>query len=413
MSAPAAVGAESRRGETDRAPDGLGHGRRLDFGPDHPITRAGYGLRVDVEAERIVAARVEIAARHRGLEERLAERPWYQAVPLVERVSPVSGALAGVALCRAVERLLDVEVPERGEWLRVLMGELGRMADHLRRLGGACRWLGAPAQAAWLGEAEGRIVDWTAALTGARSATHFVRLGGVCGPLPASLAGALRGVLAVVESAQDDVERSVGRMRGFVARLRGVAVFEREACARHGASGVIQRAAGTPTDLRKEPDQGVYPELDFEVVVGSVGDNYDRFLVCAAEVRQCVRIVTQCLDRLEALGPGAVRLADPRLVWPTAAGERLGLAETIHHSLGVTRGPRVPAGEAYAAVEGANGELGFHVVSDGGPIPVRVDCRAPGFFHARALETLLVGVPLAELGTTLELINLDASECSP
>ena len=208
-----------------------------------------------------------------------------------------------------------------------------------------------------------------------------------------------------------DVERLLGRSRTFGEQLRGVAVLDRETALRFGASGVLLRAAGLPEDLRKRAGYSVYPEIDFDVAVGSVGDGYDRFFVCVEEIRQSLRILVQALDRLEALGPGPVRSDDPRLAWPARRRPFEDPAEMIHHTLGVTEGPRVAPGETYEAIESATGELGFYVVSDGSAIPQRVRCRAPGFFHARLLPGLLTGVRLDAVSATLALLDVTTAEC--
>lgn len=405
--AASVAGSVAASGAASVRPTGAGHRLRL----DHAVFRRWPALTLELDGERVARASVTIGAAHRGVEEACASRPWYQGVPLVERIAPRSAPLPATALCRAVERLLELAPPVRAEWLRVAAGETARAVDHLARLAGTCEALGAVAQTAWLETARERAAACLEVLTGARLGYGFVRIGGVRRWPASTMAAWVREQVPDVLAMLHDVERLLGRSRTFGEQLRGVAVLDRETALRFGASGVLLRAAGVPADLRKRAGYSVYSEIDFDVAVGSVGDGYDRFWVCVEEVRQSLRILVQALDRLEALGPGAVRSDDPRLAWPAHRRPFEDPAEMIHHTLGVTEGPRVPPGETYEAIESATGELGFYVVSDGSAIPQRVRCRAPGFFHARLLPGLLAGVRLDAVSATLALLDVTSAEC--
>jgi NADH-quinone oxidoreductase subunit D len=203
----------------------------------------------------------------------------------------------------------------------------------------------------------------------------------------------------------------VTRNRIFVDRLRDTGVIDRETCSRYAVTGPILRSAGVPLDLRKSEPYLVYDELDFDVPIGEVGDNYDRYLVCVEEIQQSLRIVEQCLERLEALGPGPVDVMDPRVRWPAKDRVFNRMEELIHQFKSVTEGPRVPAGEAYLATESANGELGFYLVSDGSEVPVKVRCRPPSLINLAPMPEMLKGALLADLVPTFDFINMVGGEC--
>jgi NADH-quinone oxidoreductase subunit D len=238
-----------------------------------------------------------------------------------------------------------------------------------------------------------------------------VRIGGVKHGLPHEFPAACRELLPKVRALLDDFEKVVTRNRIFVDRLKGTGILSKQDCLRYAVTGPMLRAAGVPLDLRKQEPYLVYDEIDFDVPVGSVGDNYDRYLVCVEEMRQSLRIVEQCLERLERLGPGPVDVQDPRVRWPAKGRVFSGMEEMIQQFKSVTEGPRVPAGEAYFAIESANGELGFYLVSDGSARPVKVRCRPPSFINLAPMPEMLRGAMLADLVPTFDFINMVGGEC--
>ena len=194
-------------------------------------------------------------------------------------------------------------------------------------------------------------------------------------------------------------------------RLKGTGVISKEDCLRWAVTGPILRSAGVPLDLRKQAPYLVYDQLDFDIPVGEVGDNYDRYLVCVEEMQQSLRIIEQCLAKLEKLGPGPVNTLDPRVRWPAKGRVFNRMEELIQQFKSVTEGPRVPAGEAYHAIESANGELGFYVVSDGSAVPYKVRCRPPSFINLPPMRKMLKGALLADLIPTFDFINMVGGEC--
>jgi NADH-quinone oxidoreductase subunit D len=238
-----------------------------------------------------------------------------------------------------------------------------------------------------------------------------VRIGGVKHEMPASFPAACRANVARIRALLRDFDEVVTSNRIFVDRLKGTGVISREDCLRYAVTGPILRSAGVPLDVRKDEPYLVYSEVDFDVPIGEVGDNYDRYLVCVEEMQQSLRIVEQCLVRLEKLGPGPVNSFDPRVRWPAKGRVFNRMEELIQQFKSVTEGPRVPAGEAYLAIESANGELGFYLVSDGSAVPVKVRCRPPSFINLQPMPMMLRGAMLADLIPTFDFINMVGGEC--
>jgi NADH-quinone oxidoreductase subunit D len=311
----------------------------------------------------------------------------------------------------AVEKLLEIETPERCQWLRVLAGEISRLGDHLTRCGASCLELQAMTPFLYGIEARELVWDLQEMLCGARVTTNYVRIGGVKHDLPEGFAAAAGDLLAKVRSLLRDFDAVVTRNRIFVDRLKDTGVLSKEDCIRHAVTGPVLRAAGVPLDLRKDEPYLVYDQLDFDVPVGTVGDNYDRYLVCVEEMQQSLRIVEQCVDRLGALGPGPVDVDDPRVRWPAKGRVFEGMEELIQQFKSVTEGPKVPAGEGYLAIESANGELGFYLVSDGSQRPVKVRCRPPSFLNLQPLPLMVRGAMLADLIPTFDFLNMIGGEC--
>jgi NADH-quinone oxidoreductase subunit D len=208
-----------------------------------------------------------------------------------------------------------------------------------------------------------------------------------------------------------DFDAVITRNRIFVDRCKETGVISREDCLRYAVTGPILRSAGVSLDLRKAEPYLVYDRIDFDVPIGEVGDNYDRYLVCVEEMYQSLRIIEQCVDALEATGPGPVDVLDPRVRWPAKGKVFNSMEELIQQFKSVTEGPRVPAGEAYQAIESANGELGFYLVSDGTAVPVKVRCRPPSFINLSPMSAMLKGSLLADLIPTFDFMNMIGGEC--
>lgn len=383
----------------------------LNMGPSHPATHGTVKFLIELDGETIVDLDIQVGYLHRGFEKECESGTWYQAIPYTDRLNYNSAILANLGYCMAVEKLLGIETTERCQWLRTMSGELSRLADHLTRCGAACLELAAMTPFLYGIEARELTWDLCEALCGARVTSNYVRIGGVKHDMPASYPALARKNIARIRELLRDYDAVVTQNRLFVDRLKGTGVLAKEELIRYGVTGPILRAAGVPLDLRKDQPYLKYAEVDFDVPIGNVGDNYDRYLVCVEEMQQSLRIVEQCLAALERLGPGAVDVDDPRVRWPAKGRVFNKMEELIQQFKAVTEGPMVPAGEAYHAIESANGELGFYVVSDGSAQPWKVRCRPPSLINLQPMPLMLRGAMLADLIPTFDFINMIGGEC--
>jgi NADH-quinone oxidoreductase subunit D len=383
----------------------------INMGPSHPATHGTVKFLIELDGETIVSLDVQIGYLHRGFEKECEARSWYQAIPYTDRLNYASAALANIGFCMAVEKLLGLELPERCNWLRTLTGELARVSDHLTRCGATCLELQAMTPFLYGIESRELVWDLLEALCGARVTSNYIRIGGMKHSMPSDFPARCREQVARIRPLLADFDSVVTSNRVFVDRLRGTGVLSQEDCIRYSVTGPLLRAAGVPLDLRKDEPYLCYDRVDFDVPVGEVGDNYDRYLVCVEEMQQSLRIVEQCVTKLEQLGPGPVDVDDPRVRWPAKGRVFNQMEGMIHHFKAVTEGPRVPAGEGYLAIESANGELGFYLVSDGSAIPYKVRCRPPSLLNLAPLDKMVTGALLSDLIPTFDLVNMIGGEC--
>ena len=383
----------------------------LNMGPSHPATHGTVKFLIELDGETIVDLDIQVGYLHRGFEKECESGTWYQAIPYTDRLNYNSAILANIGYCLAVEKLLDIETPERCQWLRTMGGELSRLGDHLTRCGAACLELSAMTPFLFGIEARELTWDLMEILCGARVTSNYVRIGGVKHDMPASFPAICRENIAKIRALLKDYEAVVTQNRLFVDRLRGTGMIAKETLIQYAVTGPLLRAAGVPMDLRKDQPYLKYAEVDFDVPIGEVGDNYDRYLVCVEEMQQSLRIIEQCLAALEKVGPGPVNVDDARVRWPAKGRVFNRMEELIQQFKSVTEGPLVPAGEAYQAVESANGELGFYVVSDGTAQPWKVRCRPPSFINLQPMPLMLKGAMLADLIPTFDFLNMVGGEC--
>jgi len=405
LAAPAAI--PTRRPKGDLHTDT----QLISMGPSHPATHGTVKIMLEIDGEQIVEMDVQIGYLHRGFEKECESGTWYQAIPYTDRLNYNSAILANLAFCMSVEKLLDCEIPRRGQWVRTLAGELSRMGDHLTRLGAACLELGAMTPFLYGIEARELVWDLQEMLCGARVTSNYIRIGGLQRDVTPGFLERLAASLARIEELLVDFDKVVTSNRIFVDRFRNTGMLPLEKLISYGVTGPLLRAAGVPLDLRKAEPYLVYGEVDFDVPIGTTGDNFDRFLVCQEEVDQSIRIIRQCMPVVEKTVGEPVNVADPRIRWPAKDRVFGRMEELIQQFKGVTEGIRVPAGEAYAAVESPNGELGFYVVSDGTGKPYKVRCRPPSFANVAPMRDMLVGGMLADIVPTFDMINMIGGEC--
>ncbi|HBZ69841.1 MAG TPA: NADH-quinone oxidoreductase subunit D [Deltaproteobacteria bacterium] len=381
------------------------------MGPSHPASHGTVKFVIELDGETIVNIDIQVGYLHRAFEKECESGTWYQAIPYTDRLNYNSAILANLGYCMAVEKLLGMTTTERCQWLRVLAAELARVADHLTRCGAACLELAAMTPFLYGIEARELTWDLLEILCGARVTSNFIRIGGVKHDMPPEFPNRCRENIAKIRGLLRDFDDVVTENRIFVDRLRETGVISKEDCLRYGVTGPLLRACGVPLDLRKQEPYLVYEQIDFDVPIGTVGDNYDRYLVCVEEMHQSLRIVEQCLDHLEKTGPGPVNVDDPRVRWPAKGRVFNRMEELIQQFKSVTEGPRVPAGEGYFAIESANGELGFYLVSDGSAVPYKVRCRPPSLINLQPMPLMVRGALLADLIPTFDFINMIGGEC--
>jgi NADH-quinone oxidoreductase subunit D len=383
----------------------------LNMGPSHPVTHGTVKFLAELDGETLVDMDVQVGYLHRGFEKECESGTWYQAIPYTDRLNYNSSIIANTAYCMAVEKLIGCEIPRRGVWLRTLANELSRMGDHLTRLGAGCLELGATTPFLYGIEARELCWDLQEMLCGARVTSNYIRIGGLQCDMPAEFPAVCDANLDRIEELLVDFDKVITANRIFVDRFRRTGMMPKERLIEFAVTGPLLRAAGVPFDVRKAEPYLAYDEIDFDVPVGTIGDNYDRFLVVQEELTQSIRIVRQCLEVMRTTQGEPVDVDDPRVRWPAKDRVFGRMEELIQQFKGVTEGPRVPAGEAYLAVESANGELGFYVVSDGTGKPYKVRCRPPSFIHMAPLAEMLRGGLLADIVPTFDMLNMIGGEC--
>jgi NADH-quinone oxidoreductase subunit D len=380
----------------------------IQMGPSHPASHGTVKFNLKLDGETIVDVDVEIGYLHRGFEKMCEQFTWNHCFPYADRLNYASPLLNNVGFALAVEKLADIEAPERCQYIRVIVGELSRLCDHLTCLGMGASEIGAISAGFYMVEARELLYDLVEAITGARLTVTYCRLGGVTKDLPADIAERCRWIFQQTRRIIADCERLLARNRIFVDRMVGVGTLQRADAVAWGLTGPLLRATGEAYDVRKAHPYLCYDRFDFEVPTGTRGDNYDRFMVRLAEMYQSMRIVEQALAQIPA---GPIRVEDPRYVLPPKAEVYGSIEGLMNHFKLVIEGQKVPAGEVYVATEGGNGELGFYLVSDGSGRPYRVRVRPPCFYGMGALADMLRGSMVADVITTFGQVNMIGGEC--
>lgn len=428
----------------------------LNMGPQHPAMHGVVRLILELEGEKIKSSEVEIGYLHRAFEKHSEYETWNNVLPWTDRLNYVSPLINNTGYCMAVEKLAGLEVPDRGQWIRTIACEMSRVTDHLTCVGASAMELGAFTVFLYMIKAREFLYQMVDALTGARITTSFTRVGGVKGDLPPGFAEKLREVIGKVREAVAESDKLLTKNRIFMDRMEGTGLISKEDAAAYGITGPFLRSTGVPYDVRRAKPYLVYDRLDFEVPVGTKGDNFDRYLVRMAEIEQSLRLIEQCLDKIPA-GKHSLEITDmkdafeyqdmgktgetallktyqakvdqtleggskvefdgiknrnPSFVMPPKE-EVYGSIEGLMNQFQAvmwTWGIRVPAGEVYQAVEGGNGELGFHVISSGDDRPYRVRCRPPCMMPLAAVPLMIQGRLIADIIPTFGMVNMIAGE---
>jgi NADH-quinone oxidoreductase subunit D len=390
----------------------------LNMGPQHPSTHGVLRLVLELEGETVTDARVVVGYLHTGIEKNTEYRSWTQGVTFLTRADYLAPIFNETVFCLGVERLLGVTAPQRAQLIRVLLMEINRISSHWVWLATGGLELGALTAMTNGFRARERCLDVLELITGLRMNHAFVRPGGIAQDLPDGAETKIREWIVATRKELDGVERLLRGQPIWVNRLKDVGWIGVEGCLSLGITGPILRATGLPWDLRKtEPYLG-YDTFDFDVPTDDRGDCWSRFVVRVAEMHESVRIVEQVLDRLE---PGPTVVDDPKIAWPAKLSlgpDGLGnslehvqkimagsMESLIHHFKLVTEGFRVPPGQVYSKVESPRGELGAHIVSDGGTRPYRVHLREPSFINLQSTATLAVGGLIADVIASVASID--------
>ena len=398
------------------ARDGMA-GERIvvNMGPQHPSTHGVLRLILEIEGETVVEARCGIGYLHTGIEKNLEYRNWTQGVTFVTRMDYLSPFFNEAAYCLGVERLLGVTdaVPRRASVIRVMLMELNRISSHLVALATGGMELGAMTPMFFGFRERELILNVFEAITGLRMNNAYIRPGGLAADLPEDGPARVADLLKILPGRLRELSDLLTDNYIWKARTQGVGYLDLTGCMALGITGPVLRSTGLPHDLRKTQPYCGYQDYDFDVVTADTADCYGRYLIRVGEMNESVKIVGQCLERLDDIGPGPVMIEDKKLAWPAdlqLGPDGLGnspahiarimgtsMEGLIHHFKLVTEGIRVPAGQVYSAVESPRGELGVHMVSDGGTRPYRVHYRDPSFTNLQAVAAMCEGGMIADV----------------
>jgi NADH-quinone oxidoreductase subunit D len=391
----------------------------INMGPQHPSTHGVLRLLLELDGETVITCKPIIGYLHTGIEKNTEYRTWMQGVTYVTRADYLSPFFNELGYCLAVEKLLGVEAPPRAQVIRVLMNELNRISSHLVWLATAGLELGAVSVMLYGFREREILMDVFEEVTGLRMNHAYIRIGGVIMDVPDIGIAKMRAFLEEMPKRIDDYERILNDNPIWLERNAGVGVLGADRALELGVTGPVLRAAGVPSDLRKDMPYCGYETYDFDVVTRTEGDAYARYRIRLDEMRESMKIISQCLERLEE--PGPVMIEDPKIAWPaklSVGPDGIGndpaylhhimeesMEALIHHFKMVTQGVQVPPGEVYQAVESPRGELGFYVVSNGEHRPYRVKIRDPSFVNLQATPDMVEGSLIADAIASIASID--------
>ena len=429
----------------------------LNIGPQHPAMHGIVRIIAELDGETVIGADVEIGYLHRAFEKMCEQGPYNNAIPYTDRLNYVSPLINNIGYCLAVEKLMGITAPERCQYIRVVMSEISRITDHLTCIGASAMELGAFTVFLYMIKAREMLYELIEDVTGARLTISYARVGGLKADLPEGFTEKTLGFIKEIRQIIVEVEGLLNKNRIFVDRMEGTGVISKEDALAYGVTGPFLRSTGSEYDVRKDQPYLVYDRLDFDVPVGEKGDNLDRYYVRMEEMKQSMRLIEQGLQKMPA-GPVLVDVkgnvipaarmvdeakmgrtqdfkgksveADPTLDGSGGAGHEAVYSESKRVSLPAKEdtygnieglmnhfklvmhghGMRPPKGESYFAVEGANGELGFYVVSDGSDRPYRVRVRPPCFSIVSALPKLIIGEQVGDIIPTFGSVNMIGGE---
>jgi NADH-quinone oxidoreductase subunit D len=379
----------------------------INFGPQHPAAHGVLRLVLELDGEVVERVDPHIGLLHRGTEKLIEHKTYLQAIGYFDRLDYVAPMNQEHAFCLAIEKLLRIEVPRRGQLIRVLYCEIGRLLSHLLNVTTQAMDVGALTPPLWGFEEREKLMVFYERASGARMHANYFRPGGVHQDLPPKLIDDIWAFCDPFLKVCDDIEGLLTDNRIFKQRNVDIGVVKLEDAWKWGFSGVMVRGSGAAWDLRRAQPYECYSELDFAIPVGKNGDCYDRYLIRMEEMRQSTSIMKQCLERLRSPeGQGAFVIDDNKITPPRRAEMKRSMEALIHHFKLYTEGFRVPAGEIYAAVEAPKGEFGVYLVADGTNKPYKCKIRAPSYPHLAAMDFLCRGHMLADVSAILGSIDV-------
>jgi NADH-quinone oxidoreductase subunit D len=379
----------------------------INFGPQHPAAHGVLRLVLELDGEVVERVDPHIGLLHRGTEKLIEQKTYLQAIPYFDRLDYVAPMNQEHAFCLAAERLLGIEVPRRGQLIRVLYCEIGRILSHLLNVTTQAMDVGALTPPLWGFEEREKLMVFYERASGSRMHAAYFRIGGVHQDLPPKLIDDIEAWCDPFLKVVDDLDRLLTGNRIFKQRNVDIGVVTLEQAWEWGFSGVMVRGSGAAWDLRKSQPYECYAEMDFDIPIGKNGDCYDRYLIRMEEMRQSTHIMKQCIAKLRAAdGQGPVAVEDNKIFPPRRGEMKRSMESLIHHFKLYTEGFRVPAGEVYACVEAPKGEFGVYLVSDGSNKPYKCKIRAPGFAHLQAMDFLCRGHLLADVSAILGSLDI-------
>jgi NADH-quinone oxidoreductase subunit D len=375
----------------------------INFGPQHPAAHGVLRLILDLDGEIVTRVDPHIGLLHRGTEKLIEHKTYLQAIPYFDRLDYVAPMNQEHAFALAIERLIGLEVPKRGQYIRVLYNEIGRILNHLLQVTTQAMDCGALTPPLWGFEEREKLMVFYERASGSRMHAAYFRAGGVHQDLPPELIDDIHAWCGTFPKVLDDIEGLLTENRIFKQRNVDIGVVTRKDAEDWGFSGVMLRSTGVAWDLRRAQPYECYSELDFQIPVGKNGDNYDRYLLRVEEMRQAVKIMKQCIEKMPS---GPVVSTDNKVVPPRRGEMKTSMEALIHHFKLYTEGFRVPAGEVYAGVEAPKGEFGVYLVSDGSNKPYRCKLRAPSYVHLQAMDYMCKGHMLADVSAVLGSLDI-------
>ncbi|HTO40009.1 MAG TPA: NADH-quinone oxidoreductase subunit D [Rhizomicrobium sp.] len=375
----------------------------LNFGPQHPAAHGVLRLVMDLDGEVVERIDAHIGLLHRGTEKLIEHKTYLQAIGYFDRLDYVAPMNQEHAFCMAMEKLLGLEVPARGQYIRVLYSEIGRLLNHLLQVTTQAMDVGALTPPLWGFEEREKLMVFYERASGSRMHAKYFRPGGVHQDLPPELLEDIYAFCGTFPQVLDDIEVLLTENRIFKQRNVDIGVVSRADAEALGFTGVMLRSTGVAWDLRRAQPYECYNDLEFQVPVGKNGDNYDRYLMRLEEMRQSVKIMKQCIEKMPS---GPVVADNNKIVPPRRAEMKKSMEALIHHFKLYTEGFHIPAGEIYAAVEAPKGEFGVYLVADGTNKPYRCKIRAPSYTHLAALEFLCKGHLLADVPAVIGSLDI-------